>query len=239
VTRTSKKYWEFWAGQTSPLHRRHDDRTYRAYAEELKNIFAYFGYAGGNVLEIGCGNGALFPYFGFDSEKYLGIDFSASMLQIFRENCPGVRLVEGDAATYQPDAEYQLIFGNAVHQHFSPTMLKQHLNLMLPSLGQDGIYVLANLPYRPLKKRYRNGEFDSRRQLIERSSMQKLVISITRAIILILNAVRAERDGVGFWYSPDEILGFIGPRYTIEPLGSNFYAYRQHIVVRHVTPDPE
>ena len=232
MTSTSKKYREFWAGQTSPLHRGHDDRTYRAYADELKNIFAYFGYAGGNVLEIGCGNGALFPYFGFDSENYLGIDFSPSMLRIFRENCPGVRVVEGDAATYQPEAEYQLIFGNAVHQLFSPTMLKQHLNRMLPSLGQGGIFVLANLPYRPLKNRYRSGEFNSQRQFVEHSLVQQLVLGIKRVIIRILNAFRAERDGIGFWYSPNDILTFIGPRYTIELLGSNFYAYRQHVIIR-------
>ena len=175
MRRTGKKYLEFWAGQTTPLHRSHDDRTYRAYAEELKNIFAYFGYAGGNVLEIGCGNGALFPYFGFDVEKYVGIDFSPSMLRIFRESCPGVRVIEGDAANYQPEFEYQLIFGNAVHQHFSPKMLEQHLKRILPSLGQGGICVLANLPYRPLKNRYRSGQFDSRRRFVERSLMQRLI----------------------------------------------------------------
>ena len=234
MTTTSKKYRKFWAGQTSPLHRRHDDRTYRAYAEELKNVFGYFGYSGGNVLEIGCGNGALFPYFGFDSENYIGIDFSPSMLQIFRENCPGVRVIEGDAATYRPEAEFELIFGNAVHQLFSPTMLKQHLERILPSLGQGGICVLANLPYRPLKNRYRSGEFDSQRQLIKRSSMGRLMFGTKRVLIRVLNTLRAERDGIGFWYSPKDILMFIGPCYTIEILGSNFYAYRQHVVIRRV-----
>jgi SAM-dependent methyltransferase len=232
VATTTSKYREFWAGQTSPLHRYDDGPTYKAYAKELQNLFAYFGYADGNVLEIGCGNGALFPHLGFAIERYLGIDFCAPMLKTFRENCPGVRLIEGDAAAYQPDAKYDLIFGNAVHQHFSPDMLKQHLSQVLPSLAKGGMYVLANLPYRPLKQRHRFGEFDSNRRLVKLSARQRLKHAAKRVVIRVMNAFKAEADGIGYWYSPDDVLAFIGPRYVVEVLGSNFYPYRQHVVIR-------
>ena len=85
-------YRSFWAGKESPLHRNNDEQTYRAYAQELNNIFSLYGYTSGEVLEVGCGNGGLFPYFNFEESQYTGIDISPSLLELFKSKHPKINV---------------------------------------------------------------------------------------------------------------------------------------------------
>ena len=73
---TTKNRWgKFWNKQTTPLHRYNDPLWYKLYAEEINLILQTSGYNDGAVLEMGCGNGALFPFLNINKENYTGVDF--------------------------------------------------------------------------------------------------------------------------------------------------------------------
>ena len=218
-------YKAFWQKQTTPLHRFNDEATYKAYALELKNIFEYYGHKGGKVLEIGCGNGALFPYFDFDAASYRGVDISRSLLDIFKAKYPNLDLVLADGSEYKMNEKYELIFGNAVHQHFNSKMLKQHLTEIQGAMSPSGIIVLANLPYRYFKLDYYCGELSGNNKM--RTRFEK-VISIFK---YYLASFRRKFSGIGYWYSSYDITSMLGPDYEIKTLGSNFYPYRVHLVI--------
>ena len=219
------QYEEYWSGQTTPLHRRNDSHTYRAYAQELSNIFNYMGFKEGAVLELGCGNGALFPFFNFDSNSYLGIDFSSSMIGLFKEHYPNLSLIECDAATYVPNKKYDLIFGNAVHQNFSERMMTYNVRNMLGSLSPKGTFVMANVPYTALKHQFLYGELSPSP---DSSFLRTLRYKVARKWRWICG----QPDGIGFWYNFKNIKMIVGDNYEIEVFGSNFYPYRMHFGVK-------
>lgn len=230
----NKSYREFWKNQTTPLHRMNDEKTYKAYAQELSNIFSYLGYFNGKILEIGCGNGALFPFFDFDHRLYTGIDFSPSLMKIFRANYPNVSLIECDAADFIPDDKYNLIFGNAVHQHFSKKMLTYHVKNMLSCLTDGGALVLANVPY----SKFRNNLFYG--ELFPNSHRDSLSIkSLKRRLSPIYQLLTTRSDGIGFWYSIKDIQEITGENYTVDIFGSNFYPYRVHFGIKKTLHDNE
>jgi len=111
---TTRRHWrEFWATKASPLHADETETGYRSLADELRLLFP--GSAVRRVLEIGCGNGAMFEPLGFHrAEKYLGIDFSPAMLDEFRARFPTVDLAEGDATTFRTTRTFDLIFSSHV-----------------------------------------------------------------------------------------------------------------------------
>ncbi|MEM6737735.1 MAG: class I SAM-dependent methyltransferase [Bacteroidota bacterium] len=218
-------YKELWKTQKTPLHRENNSKAYQAYANELMNILLYMGYESGKVLEIGCGNGALFKYFGFDEKAYTGIDFSSSLVSIFKENHPEVLLIEHDASKYVPSQKFDLIFGNAVHQHFSRDMLEKHLNNMLPALEENGLFVMFNLPYIHLRKSYFYGElWPNGKMSLARKTKRNFLQAIFSAL--------GRFDKMGFWYSLEEIENMIQIPCTAEIFGSNFYPYRVHICIK-------
>lgn len=220
-------YQEFWRGQTTPLHRQDNPTTYKSYAKELVNLFSILGYSSGPVLEIGCGNGALFPFFNFEIDNYKGIDFSPTLLEIFRTRYPNVSLLECDAAEYIPEKKYKLIFGNAVHQHFSREMLSMHISNMLESLADNGTLLLANVPYSPFRNHLMFGElFPSSRLNTSFSQILK------KKIFPIYSFLSCQSDGIGFWYSLKDIQSFVSEEYVVEMFGSNFYPYRMHFSIR-------
>ena len=72
----------------------------------------------GAVVDMGCGPGnstellvARFP-----SAKVLGLDTSTAMLEEAAQRVPHASFAAGDAATWLPDGDVQLLFANAVYQ---------------------------------------------------------------------------------------------------------------------------
>lgn len=221
-----QKYQEFWDHQTTPLHRHNDQKSYEAYAKELLNIFSYLGYSGGSILEVGCGNGALFPFLNFEHNQYQGIDFSSSLIKIFQESYPNLSLIEADAAKFIPSKKYDLIFGNAIHQHFSNEMLVCHVQNMLSSLSENGIFILANVPYIRFRRHLYGELFPSSRKNESHFSQLK------KALFPIYQSLRRRSDGIGYWYSLSDIKRMVGENYKVEIFGSNFYPYRVHFGIK-------
>jgi SAM-dependent methyltransferase len=153
-----KDWHSFWHGQVLPLHRFDNEEYYRAYAQELVMLFD--GCRPDTVLELGCGNGALFCHLGFQiCSRFRGVDFSESMLYSFETAHAGVDLVQADAASYLDDRTYDLIFSNALVQHLTPNALGQHLANAKRMLGPGGRIVCGSVPWKALRSRYFAGEF--------------------------------------------------------------------------------
>src|SRR5213593_3794272 len=89
---------EYWSGRTTPGWRFSSSRYYELYASELKALFADQHLE--RVLELGCGDGALYAHWPFGNLHYRGIDFSDSMLDRFREQFPSVQLSCEAAQSY-------------------------------------------------------------------------------------------------------------------------------------------
>lgn len=112
-----------------------------------------------SVLEIGCGNGALYQDLGFDSiPAYLGVDFSESMLTTFKSRFPGARLSISDGATYRTDEKFDLIFSSHVVQYWDAEQLAQHVANATAQLTDRGIIVMAGIPWARMRWAFARGD---------------------------------------------------------------------------------
>jgi trans-aconitate 2-methyltransferase len=83
------------------------------------------------VVDLGCGPGNVTPLLAqrFPEADVTGVDTSPAMLARARAACPGCRFVQGDAATWQPEAPPDVIFSNAAlhwvggHETLFPRLL--------------------------------------------------------------------------------------------------------------------
>jgi trans-aconitate 2-methyltransferase len=90
------------------------------------------------VVDLGCGPGNSTELLieRFPNAEVIGIDSSPDMLRQARQRLPGRTFVEGDLSVWMPDAETDLLFGNAVFQWVPdhPNVLARLLQA-LPSAG--------------------------------------------------------------------------------------------------------
>ena len=70
--------------------------------------------AGGLVVDLGCGNGALTQKLADRGYRVLGVDDSAEMVAEARALHPGLPFQKGDAVTFQLEEKADIIFSNAV-----------------------------------------------------------------------------------------------------------------------------
>ena len=70
------------------------------------------------VVDLGCGPGNSTELLieRFPDAEVIGVDSSPDMLRQARERLPNCTFVEGDLATWMPEAGTDLLFGNAVFQ---------------------------------------------------------------------------------------------------------------------------
>jgi SAM-dependent methyltransferase len=211
----SRSAWRrYWAQQTLPLNREDTEDFYRRFAAELKLVV---GVPGPRVLEIGCGDGAMYAPLGFDKTDYTGVDFSPAMLQRFADRHPDARLVLVDAEDYRnDDGPYDLVFSCAVIQYLDTDAFGRLLGNVERMLAPGGAVVTAAVPCRALRLRYLTGEMVGRRTTLARS-----VPRVAAGLV---------RNGIGSWYSFAE-LAEIGAQHGFrsELFGSMHYAYRFHV----------
>lgn len=152
-----RSYYDFWAEIDDPLHRTDSDEHMDAYGSELQLLFQG-SIAGRSVLDLGCGNGALYRPLGFHTAgKFVGVDFSPAMVRAFRSNHPSTEVVEHDASTFRIDGTFDLIFSNSVVQNFDLDMFRQHLRNARAMLAPSGAIVVASIPWRQLRPAYYGG----------------------------------------------------------------------------------
>lgn len=216
------KWKEFWYTKDDPLHQESTTVHYKRYASELKILFQNEAYD--SVLEIGCGNGALYPFLGFESARYKGIDFSGAMLADFGSKHPNVDLVCADGHSYSDNQKYDLIFSNGVIQYFDRHMLWTHFEMVSKMLSDRGVFVMASIPWVLMRRYYELGKVTG--------DLNRVAIPgfIDKVKSFLFHRVR---NRMGRWYATDEINSIaIEKGFIAENYGSMHYPYRFHTVLR-------
>jgi SAM-dependent methyltransferase len=211
---TGRRSWRrYWSERTDPLHRDDSAEFYRLHAGELRLLIPR---PSSRVLELGCGNGALFELLGFDKADYTGVDFSPAMLDAFRDRHPGARLVLAEGEGYRESAQYDLIFSSALVQYLDERRFARLIANARTMLTPTGCMVAASIPCRALRLRYYTGVLSGRRANRLRSAYRI--------------AAGLARDGIGNWYSFDQVVR-LGEQQGLhsELFGSMCYPYRFHV----------
>jgi len=88
------------------------------------------------VIDLGCGpgNSTELLHERFPNAQTIGLDSSPSMLRKARERLPDCSFVEADIASWMPDPDTELLFGNAVFQWVPdhPPILRRLLESLPP-----------------------------------------------------------------------------------------------------------
>jgi trans-aconitate 2-methyltransferase len=88
------------------------------------------------VVDLGCGPGNSTELLveRFPQSEVMGLDSSPDMLKKARERLPKCKFIEADIATWKPEPETDLIFGNAVMQWLPdhPAIMRRLLEGMAP-----------------------------------------------------------------------------------------------------------
>lgn len=218
--KTLRKWRAFWNTQVTPLHYGDTEKWYQRFAEEINGLVDAVGYAGGSVLESGCGNGALFGYLRINKTEYLGVDLSMSMLRIFRSKFPEVKLICADASSFFINRNFQLIFSNGVVQYFEPMMLRKYVQNSYHMLEKGGSLLVANVPWKDLRSGYLSGTL-----------YQKPVVNKNRRRIKGFVA-HFRDDNMGFWYNPQDFFGFSRLGFEVTLFGSLYHPYRFSIALK-------
>ena len=221
MTTAPHKNWQsFWNAQKEPLHSSDSQEFYDRHALELQALIGQ--PTPSSVLEIGCGTGAFYERLGFDHGQYKGVDFAQSMLSVFAQDYPDVRLECADGSEFRDDCKYRLVFSNGVLQYFDRPMLRRHFANVRQMMDSDSVFVCASIPWKSQRARFITGELFPP----YRRDMLRVAKECARFLL-------GRGDQLGHWYGfPDlrrlaEENGMVATMYT-----SVCYVYRFHAVMK-------
>lgn len=103
--------------------------------------------AGDRVLDLGCGNGRLLEALKKTPVDYLGVDASASLISLARQNYPDKQFIVSDLLDLQTisDEQFDYIFCLAVLQHLpGEKRREQALREMASKLKPGGEIIISN-----------------------------------------------------------------------------------------------
>ena len=214
------KWKRVWAQQDSTGHRADSPEFYRACAKELRILFGENSPT--RVLEIGCGNGVLFEFLGFEHAQYKGVDFSPALLAIFKSKHPNVELECCEGSSYlDTENTYDLIFSNGVVQYFDLPVLDNHFACARSMMHKNSVLVCAAIPWRLHRSHYDSGRVSE--------TLSPNMLSAVKAKL----ARTLRGDSMGRWYEPEEIATLAKKHgFSVDFYGSMFYFYRFHATLR-------
>lgn len=212
----------FWADQSVPAWRYGDEAYYQMYAAELRVL--YHGLVPRRVLELGCGDGALYAHLRFGQSDYKGVDFSASMLQAFRHKFPLANVECHDGHTYRDGNKYDLIFSNGLVQYLDARMLQEHIANAATMMAAESVLVCGSVPWRTRRWGYYSGR-------LEKPCAKRSGVTYLKALRHVL------ADSVGYWYEPFDFCSLAARfGFSVEFFGSMVHLYRFHVVMRIRAP---
>jgi trans-aconitate methyltransferase len=215
---TVEKWRSLWANKVTPMHRFDTEEHYQSYAAELRVLYSNMDIK--SVLEIGCGDGSLYKYLGFDQTCYKGVDFSSSMLSVFREKYPDVELSCADVSVHCDHRKYDLIFSNQVIQYFDSSMVRRLFANAKDMMEPASLFICASIPWKLLRFKYLIGRMVPN----QRKSIMKGCLKYVRNIY---------HDPIGKWYSLNDFKKYAAEYgMTVEFYGSMHYMYRFHAVMK-------
>lgn len=220
ATVENKKWRHYWSDKSKPLHRRDGEQFYRQFANELNVILSEIEYQ--SVLDLGCGNGALYAPLSFDKCEYTGVDFSGSMLADFANRHPEANLIEADASSYLDNRHYDLITSSGVLQYFDRAACDLHFDNCRRMMHTDSAILHAGIPWSKQKWFYRSG-WGPGKQPYHDQPLRQIVRPIYSAI----------HEQIGYWFSPAQLSKIAG-RHGMECqfYGSIHYMYRFHVLLK-------
>jgi lipopolysaccharide exporter len=217
-----QRFQQFWSDKQTTLNGREGEDFWRRQAGELKELYASIPI--GRVLEIGCGDGNLFPYFDIPAGNYKGVDFTPQFIERFKSREPAVTLECAEGASYlDSGAQYDLILLNGIVQHFDLAMLEQHLKNANAMLGEDGMLIWGSIPQRGHRMSYDLGKWSGS----GKAQGTRLVKSWVERLL--------GKDAMGFWYEPEEVSALTA-KYGLQAkfVPSELFPYRFHAVIQRV-----
>ena len=217
--RSARNWQEYWSRKAVPEHSPETVEHYRECGAELRLLFEKSRPR--RVLEVGCGNGALYEPLGFaEVERYLGVDFSQRMLQTFRADHPGAEVVHADGASFRTDDEFDLIFSSQVAQYWRPQQLADHLDNAVAMLADGGTIVVSGIPWSRMRLAYAHGDLTGGRH-------RRLPVTVLSFLSELV------RKRLGHWYDLPAVAALATARgLDTRFYGSMHYPYRFHAVLR-------
>jgi len=199
---------------------------YQNLAVELKSLFPV--EVRSKVLEIGCGDGSLFQYLGFAPDRYTGVDFSPTLLELFRARHPELQLccAEGSSFVESKD-KYRLIFSHGVVQHFDEEMLHRHFENAQRMMNEDSILVCASVLDKARRRQYEAG--------LHTKGTVSRIVRIGKSNVGRLLGL----DVMGYWYSRDEFAKIANAHgFEASFTESHTFSYRFHATLRQKASEP-
>lgn len=215
------RWLQYWQSENVPHHREESESFYRFHAAEFRSLFRDRPRT---VLEIGCGNGALYRHLGFEDVDYVGVDFSDGMLNEFRRSHPSLTLHRADGSSYRDDRKYDLIFSNGTVQYFDRRMLDNHLAAARAMMHEHSTLICGSVPWRRNRLAFYGGWLTPPYRGSRLKALRSIAFRLIRGF-----------DPLGYWYDLDEMARF-GERHGLEAsfFGSACYLYRFHVVFQPI-----
>jgi SAM-dependent methyltransferase len=216
---------QFWAVRNAPMHRRDEPDFYAEHSADLRLLFEK--YHPRTVLELCCGNGALYQHLGFDRTQYLGVDFSGSMLADFAASHAGVKLEEADVSEYVRPQQFDLILMEFAAGYFNATTLARvfcHARAMMHSTS---VFVCSSIPWSAARWEFYSGKFTP-----------PYVPNFNHLLRARAKWLLGISDPIGNWHDPVEISGLaLQSGLVAEFFGCHSYIYRFHAALRVASAD--
>ena len=215
---TAKVWRSFWADKTTPLYGDNSEDLFATHARELQLL--YHPLQPASVLEVGCGNGAFYRHMGYEATRYRGVDFSPSMLDVFRKRYPGVDVACADGSTYRDHERYDLIISNQVVQNFDRTMLRRYLANARGMMHSKSVLVHAAVPWKQRRRAFYTGAClaGTRRRRVKGA--------------LVMLKARVTPDALGYWYDLSDFEALARETgMAVTFFGCMAYLYRFHVVM--------
>ena len=218
-TSTADRFRRFWADKSTCLNHSESTDFYAAQGRELRRLLAKPEYK--SVLEIGCGEGSLFPHLHFDKNIYRGVDFSSHFLETFRSRYPGVQLECAEGASYCRENEhFDLILSNGVVQHFDPQMFANHIANARRMMHPNSEFICGCVLDKNRRRLYDSGAYNN-----ATGNRWKHFLKATLRRLLGL-------DAMGYWYDQKEISALARQHgLAVRFIPSTIYPYRFHAVM--------
>jgi SAM-dependent methyltransferase len=215
-------FWKrYWSRVNNAGHRYHTDDWLSFYAREL---LLYCPEKPVRVLELGCGNGALYRFLQPRFVSYVGIDFSPAMLITFKDVWADVNLVCADVSDIPiSERTYDFIFSNQVCQYLNLDILQNNLDQVYHLLDANGVYLIANIPDAQLRLFYYRKALRGDTDINWLGPLRHKIESL----------IRRKEPGIGQWYSRRHVYKLAVERgFECHTFSSSSLEYRFHAVLK-------
>ncbi|MFH1263144.1 MAG: class I SAM-dependent methyltransferase [Pseudomonadota bacterium] len=227
---TSDRFAEYWSRKKDSAHTpRPKVNVFRIAASELSGFLDPSVHR--KILEIGCGAGEVFEHLNIDRTRYLGIDFSRTVLAEFGKRHPDVRLALGELSTYRSPEQFDFIIVNNVIQYCSPADTLRALTNLKAMLSPDGFMFLGNIPDQRFRFAYETGVFSQ--------DPSWGVLPLLQGLKGVLKILAGRKTGVGFWYRRRDVRSWCkNLGLDTQFFGSLLYPYRFSCLAFHAANTP-